>query len=272
MIFDYHIHTSLCRHAEGEPREYVERAIALGMTEMGFADHLPFPAGWAPSHEVTDDWSMDLSELDDYVSMVHDLAREYSKDVRILLGIEADYIDETVDDTATLLTRYPFDYVIGSVHIVGDRFPFDHPDMIEGLADYGYDRIRLESLGLARRAADSGLFDIIGHLDHAKKFGPPPVDEDGVAAAATAALRAVAAAGMAIELNTAGWRKPVAEPYPGPVLLAEARSLGIPLVFGSDAHRPTEVGHQFERAAGAAREAGYAELLRLSADEQEAIA
>ncbi len=62
MIADYHIHTRLCRHAEGEPREYVERALALGMTEMGFADHLPFLGGWEPRHdfrrglEETVDW------------------------------------------------------------------------------------------------------------------------------------------------------------------------------------------------------------------------
>ncbi len=272
MIADYHIHTSLCRHAEGEPREYVERALSLGMTEMGFADHLPFLGGWEPRHDLTDDWAMDLAELDLYVETVQALAREYAGDVRILVGVEADYIEETLDETAAALAAYPFDYVIGSVHIVGDRFGFDHPEMIDRLPGYGYDRIRLESLELARRAAESGLFDVIGHIDHAKKFGDRPDDEDAVAAAASAALRAVAAAGIALELNTAGWRKPVAEPYPGPALLSEARGLGIPLVLGSDAHRPDHVGHEFARAAGLAKEAGYGTLLRLSTAAEEAIA
>ena len=271
MIADYHIHTSLCRHAEGEPRAYVERAIALGMTEMGFADHLPFPPGWAPSHEVADDWSMSLGELDGYAALVQDLAREYAPGLRILLGIEADYIEARLDDTADILAGYPFDYVIGSVHVIGDGFPFDHPDALGLLPGYGVDRIALESLELAGRAAASGLFDVIGHLDHAKKYGGRP-DGEAVAAAASAALRAVAAAGVAIELNTGGWRKPVAESYPGPALLAEARSLGIPLVLGSDAHRPGDVGHEFARAAGLAREAGYDTLLRLSAGAQEALA
>jgi histidinol-phosphatase (PHP family) len=272
MVADYHIHTFMCRHAQGEPREYVERALAAGMTEMGFADHLPFLAGWTPRHDLTDDWAMGLHELDDYVSLVTDLAREYAGDVRILLGIEADYIEQTLDETATILSDYPFEYVIGSVHIVGDRFGFDHPEMLGRLAEYGIDRIHLESLELAGRAAETGLFDIIGHLDHAKKFGHGLSDEAAVAAAASAALRAVAAAGCALELNTAGWRKPVGEAFPGPALLAEANGLGVPLVFGSDAHRPADVGHDFERAVTLAREAGYDSLLRLSGPGAEALA
>ena len=232
MIADYHIHTHLCRHAEGEPREYIERAIGLGMAEMGFAAHLPFLAGWRPRHDLPDDWSMGLDELDGYVSLVQALAREYSADLRILVGIEADYIEETLAETAAVLASYPFDYVIGSVHIVGERFAFDHPELCDHLAGYGYERILFESLELAGRAAASGLFDVIGHLDHAKKLGPGPRDDAAVMAAACAALRAVADAGIALELNTAGLRRPVGEAYPGPGLLAEACALGIPLTCG----------------------------------------
>jgi len=272
MISDYHIHTRLCRHAEGEPREYVERAIALGMTELGFADHLPFLAGWTPSHEVTDDWAMGLGELDDYVVLVQDLRREYARDVTILLGIEADYIEETLGETAAVLKEYPFDYVIGSVHIVGRRFPFDHPEMLEHLSLYGTDRIYLESLALTERAAATGLFDIIGHLAHATKFGHRPDDPEAGEAAASAALRAVAAAGSALELNTAGWRKPVGEAYPAPELLAAAADLDIPLTLGSDAHRPSEVGYEFARAEALALEVGYSAVLRLSDRRAQALA
>lgn len=263
MTADYHIHTRMCRHAEGEPREYVERAIVLGMDEMGFADHLPFLGGWEPRHDLTDDWAMPLDELDLYCATVQALAREYAGDVRVVLGVEADFIPETADDTAAVLEQYPFEYVIGSVHIVGDRFGFDHPEMAGRLEAYGIDRLHLESLELMRQAAETGLFDVAGHVDHAKKFGPP-ADAGAVAAAASAALRAVAAAGMRLEVNTGGLRKRVAETFPGAGLLAEAHALGIPLVLGSDAHRPEHVGWEFGRAAGLARAAGYEALTRLS--------
>lgn len=265
MIADYHIHTRLCRHAEGEPREYVERAIGLSMSEMGFADHLPFLGGWQPGHGIPgDDWSMELDELDGYVSLVQALAREYAADLRILVGIEADYIEETLDDTARVLGEYPFDYVIGSVHIVGERFAFDHPASRDRVRGYGIDRMHLESLENVERAAATGLFHVIGHLDQAKKFGHRPDDAEAVTAAASRALRAVRQAGAALELNTAGLRKPVGEAYPAPGLLAEACALGIPLTFGSDAHRPEEVGWAFDQAAVTAREAGYAATLRLA--------
>jgi histidinol-phosphatase (PHP family) len=271
MIADYHIHTRLCRHATGEPREYVERAAELGMTEMGFADHLPFLGGWQPRHDLADDWSMREDELDEYVALVQDLAGEYAGDVRVLLGVEADFIPETVELTAGVLEQYPFDYVIGSVHIVGDRFGFDHPDMAGRLEGYGIDRIHRETLQLTRQLAESGLFDVAGHLDHAKKFGRP-VDDEEVAAAAGEALRAVRSAGMIMELNTAGLRKPVGDTYPGSRLLAGARELGIPLVFGSDAHRPGDVGHGFDRAAELARAAGYSAVRSLSTGAEEVLA
>src|SRR5450830_1636242 len=249
MIADYHIHTRLCRHAEGEPREYVERAIGLSMSEMGFADHLPFLGGWRPGHGIPgDDWSMELDELDGYVSLVQALAREYAADLRILVGIEADYIEETLDDTARVLGEYPF----------------DHPASRDRVQGYGIDRMHLESLGNVERAAATGLFHVIGHLDQAKKFGHRPDDVEAVTAAASRALRAVRQAGAALELNTAGLRKPVGEAYPAPGLLAEARALGIPLTFGSDAHRPEEVGWAFDQAAVTEREAGYAATLRLA--------
>jgi histidinol-phosphatase (PHP family) len=263
MIPDYHIHTRLCRHAEGGPREYVERAIAEGMSELGFADHLPFLAGWTPAHVPADDWAMEMSELDDYVTLVQGLRDEYQDDLRILLGIEADFIRETSSETAQVLGDYPFDYVIGSVHVVGERYPFDHPAMRERLSAYGVDRIYLESLDLVAEAAASSLFTVMGHIDQAKKFGYRPGDEEAVSAAASTALRAIAAAGTALELNTAGLRAPVAEAYPAPALLREAAGLGIPLTFGSDAHEPGHVGAGFATAAAAARTAGYASTLRL---------
>ncbi|HET6495130.1 MAG TPA: PHP domain-containing protein, partial [Thermoleophilia bacterium] len=108
MIADYHIHTALCGHADGEPREYVERAIALGITEMGFADHLPLSM-----HEQSG-YAMRREEVEGYVSTVQTLAREYAPQIRILLGAEVDYLEQSVQDDAELLAEYPFDYAIGS--------------------------------------------------------------------------------------------------------------------------------------------------------------
>ncbi len=265
MIADYHIHTPLCGHADGEPREYVERAIAVGLTEIGFSDHLPLSMYQQPGYAMRRD------EVDGYVSMILDLAREYASEMRILLGGEMDFFEQSVEQDAALLAEYPFDYAIGSVHFIGDGFAYDHSRNREHVRLYGIDAVYLASYELVAKAAATGLFRIIGHLDLAKKHGHRPVDATAVAAAASATLGAIKAAGSAIELNTAGWRKPVGEAYPAPALLAEAAALGIPLTFGSDAHRPRDVGADFDRALEVARACGYAGALRLSADEVEEL-
>jgi len=266
MIADYHIHTRLCGHAEGDPREYVERAIALGMTEMGFSDHLPLLVGWEPG------FTMRRADLDGYVATVQDLAAEYSADIRILLGIEVDYIVAVEEPIEALLAEYPFEYAIGSVHALEDGFIIDHPRNRDAIGVRGVDAVYLESYALVERAAATGSFRILGHLDLAKKFGHRPEDAEGVAAAAASALRAVKRAGAAIELNTSGWRKPVGEAYPAPELLAAAADLDIPLTLGSDAHRPDDVGADFARATALAREAGYSAVLRLSDGRPQALA
>ena len=271
MIADYHIHTRMCRHAEGEPREYVERAVELGMTEMGFADHLPFLGGWEPRHDLTDDWAMRPDELDDYVALVQDLAREYAQRRahrprhrgRLHPRDRWRTRRRSSRSTRSSTSSAPCTSSATASASTIRRWR-------GGSAAYGIDRIHLESLDLARQAAESGLFDVAGHLDHAGKFGPPE-DAEAVAAAASAALRAVAAAGMALEINTGGLRKPIGRAFPAPALLAEASGLGIPLVLGSDAHRPGDVGHGFDHAAGLARAAGYTALRSVASGEQEPL-
>ncbi len=258
MAADYHLHTHLCGHAEGEPRAYVERALELGLQEMGFSDHLPMITRWQPGY------SMRRDELEGYVATVQSLAREYSSSIKILLGIEADYFVGFEPEIASLLAAYPFDYVIGSVHFLTDGLPFDHPDHRRRYAELGADHVFVEVYELIARAAESGLFTVIGHFDLPKKFGDRPRDEERVAEAVDRALRAISRAGMAIELNTSGWRKPVGEAYPALDILARAAEHCIPLVFGSDAHRPGDVGASFDRAQALAREVGYTDLLRLS--------
>jgi histidinol-phosphatase (PHP family) len=246
MIGDYHVHTHLCGHAEGEPAAYVERAIALGMTKMGIADHLPMFARWEAGLTMT------MEQLDGYVTRVRALAAWYPE-IDILLGVEADYMEETEERVGELLARYDFDYVIGSVHFLSDGFGFDQSRNMHEIVARGVDAVYRESYRLMARAAGPGLFNVVGDLDLPKKCGHRPDD-----------AAAIAAAGIAVEINTSGWRKPVGEVYPAAALLASAAALGIPLTFGSDAHVPADVGADFDRAVGLARVAGYAATLRLS--------
>ena len=191
--------------------------------------------------------------------------------MRIVLGIEADFIPDTLEETAAALRQYPFEYVIGSVHIVGDRFGFDHPEMAGRLEAYGIDRIHLESLELTRQAAESGLFDVVGHLDHAKKFGPPRDARGGGGRRERGAARRGggrhARRGQHRRPAQAGRRDVPGARRSSPRRTRSAsRSCSAPTRTG-----PSTSGYAFDRAAELARAAGYEALSRPYADALEPL-
>lgn len=249
-MIDYHVHTARCGHAEGLMMEYISRARAVGLLELGFADHLPLLTG----EDAT--LTMPASELSGYVREVSRLADE-SDDIAIKLGIEADYLPGREDETGALISSYSFDYVIGSVHFI-DGWGFDDSRNIEGYAKRDIYDIYNDYYGLVASAAASGMFDIIGHLDLVKKYNFRP--ERDVSDIIEETISAIKDAGVCIEINTAGLRKPAGEFYPSAAILALCAKAGIPLTLGSDAHSPGQVGMDFDRALRLATEAGYRQL------------
>jgi histidinol-phosphatase (PHP family) len=250
---DYHMHTPLCRHATGEPVEYAKHAIAIGLTEIGFSDHSPM------ARDDFDNWRMNFSQLDEYVEKVRKAQRDFPQ-LTIRLALEVDYLPGHEDWIRDLAARHPWDYFIGSVHYVSDNWDIDNPaklsewnnrDAFEVWSAY-FDRLTM--------AAESRLFEIIGHADLPKKFGHrptricTPLYEKFMAAAGKS--------GCAIELNTAGLRKDCREIYPSPEILRLAFQKGVPITFGSDAHAPGEVGMNFAEAVRLARSVGYTESCR----------
>lgn len=252
---DYHMHTPLCRHATGSPGEYADRAVALGFTEIGFSDHSPMP------RDDFDDWRMRLDQLDAYVEMVM-AARQDHPTLAIKLALEVDYIPGHEEWIRDLAARHAWDYLIGSVHYVADGWDLDNPKKLSQWR--GRDPFEVWSVYLERltQAAASGLFEIIGHADLAKKFRFYP--ERDVMPKFRRFLEVAKASGVAIELNTAGLRKECREIYPARPILALASELGVPITFGSDAHAPGEVGADFSAAIGLARSVGYGECLRFT--------
>jgi histidinol-phosphatase (PHP family) len=252
---DYHTHTVRCGHASGSPAAYIETARAAGLLALGVADHLPL----LPHHDP--ELSMEICELDEYVSEVRQLKEAFPGFV--LLGIEADYRPDTVSDVRSLLESQPFDYVIGSVHHLGE-WGFDDPRQIGGYNSRDIDDVWVDYLELVGEAAESGLFTFLGHLDLVKKFGYRPSRILG--AELDRVVKRIAETGVVIEINTAGLHKPVQEAYPSADILRRLRAAGVAITFGSDAHRPEEVGRDFAHAIGLARAAGYEEFAILEPD------
>jgi len=250
---DYHMHTPLCRHAVGEPDEYAKRALEIGLTEIGFSDHSPM------RQDNFDEWRMNFSQLDEYVEKIRATQKKFPQ-LTIRLALEVDFIPGHEDWIEELAARHPWDYFIGSVHYVSDSWAIDDP---KKLSEWNHrDSFEVWQIYFERlaKAAESKLFEIIGHADLPKKFGHKP-NRDCTPFYENF-LNAAKKSGCAIELNTAGLRKDCHEIYPARQILELAFQKNVPITFGSDAHAPDEVGSKFSEAIQLARSVGYKECCR----------
>ena len=240
MIVDYHTHTALCKHAQGGVEEYVQRALVVGLDEVGCSDHAPLPEDYDEGHRMSLDEYFDL-----YAPAVHEVTEKYKKRIRIKKGIECDFLDWAAEWNSKFIAENEFDFVIGSVHFVGplgEEKPLFGREYEQSEIEALYEGYFLE----VAKSAKAGLFDIIAHCDIVKKFGPfssKRVDE-----LIREALHQIKKADLCIEINTSGLRRPEREPYPGEKVLAIAHEMKIPLTLGSDAHNPEQVGMDFQKA------------------------
>ncbi|HEV2724099.1 MAG TPA: histidinol-phosphatase [Thermoleophilaceae bacterium] len=250
MLTDYHVH--LRPDHEGTPASeyftaanvdrYREAASARGIEELGVAEHVH---RFVQALDVwTHPWWRQNAhdDIDAYCAFVRE-----GTDLR--LGIEADFLPGREDRTANLLDAREWDYVVGSVHFLRDEAvdmrgtPWDvwrsgDPERVW--------RRYFEHLG---EAARSGLFDILAHPDLVKVWGSgAPLPEGDRRRFYELALEGIAESDVAIEVSTAGLRKPVGEIYPDAAFLQMCLEAGHPVALSSDAHVPEHVGHEYERA------------------------
>ena len=259
---DYHMHTPLCHHATGEPTEYAARALELGLTEIGFSEHSPMP------RDDFDDWRMLLGDLDSYVEKIHK-ARADHPGLLIKLALEVDYIPGHESWIRDLAARHPWDYFIGSVHYVSDAWDLDNPRKLSEWKKRDPMEVWSAYFERLTQAAESGLFEIIGHADLPKKFCFYPKED--CTPLFDRFLSAAHKQDAAIELNTAGLRKDCKEIYPSARFLQLAHRKGVPITFGSDAHAIREVGMDFNNAIQLARNAGYTHCRRFTRRRREEV-
>ncbi|WIV19371.1 histidinol-phosphatase HisJ [Paenibacillus polygoni] len=259
MLIDYHTHHARCGHAVGDLESYVTQAVKLGYNEIGLSDHMPLlhvnPAEYYP------EMAMPIEELPRYIEECLYLRDKYKNDIEVRVGLEGDYIEGYEKEIEEIISAYPFDYVIGSVHFLKEWDITDHrqvhhwegKDVLEVYELY-YDAVQ--------KAAKSGLYDFLGHIDAIKRFTYKPKQEEQEAwyALERETLEVIAECGIPIELNASGLSKPCAEMFPSERMLKQAYQLGIPVTVGSDAHDPLKVGENVDRARNILKEIGYTEL------------
>jgi histidinol-phosphatase (PHP family) len=172
----------------------------------------------------------------------------------VLCGIEADWLQDSVDAVREAISAHEFDMVLGSVHFLDD-WAFDDPELVARYDSCDIDALWERYFDEVARAASSRLFDVMAHPDLVKKFAFFPSKDP--AHWYDVAASAMAEGGCAVEVNTAGLRKPVGEIYPSLRMLQACRRRGVPATLGSDAHAPHEVGAGLAEAGELLAEAGY---------------
>lgn len=264
MNADYHTHTPLCLHAEGEPEEYIDAAIAAGLVEYGISDHAPM--GGELYKEPFDDWRMLTAQITEYLEWVARAKAHAGDRIPVRVGLECDWLPGCEAWIQELRGMHDWDYLIGSVHYIADKWDFDNPAWIGKWAETDVEQAWKLYWEAYTEMADSGLFNILAHPDLIKKFGYKP--EGDLSRFYEPAVDAIATTGAIIELNTAGWHKPCAEQYPHSEFLELARDAGVDLVISSDAHAPSEVARDHAKAREVAKAAGYQQTTLIAAGER----
>lgn len=260
MLTDYHLHlrpdedgTTAERYfTDANVERYLATAEAAGIEELGVSEHV------YRFRQALDLWRHPFwveSAVDDL-----DAYCEFVRGTPLRLGVECDYVPGAEERTAALLEARDFDYVVGSVHFVGD-LAVDHGgfDVWEGGGDP--EEIWRRYFEALAECARSGLFDVLAHPDLVKVWGRDrPLPGGDLRRFYEPAVEAIAASGIAVELSTAGLRKPVGELYPAPAFAAICAEAGAPFALSSDAHLPEQVGFGYDRALELLERLGVGEI------------
>jgi histidinol-phosphatase (PHP family) len=238
-MHDYHMHTWLCRHAAGGLEEYAQTAVSLGIREICFTPHTPFPGYRTEFYK--DRLRMDLDEFGLFEQAIA-RTRHLFPELTILMGLEAEWEDGVEEFLSGFLAAHDFDFVLMSLHFVSAWpdsewvFDFDHAAMplARRYRDYFQAMVR---------GIESGLFDGIAHLDLIKQQGKPVLETNR--GDVEQVLAACLDHGMSMEINTSGLRKDIGETYPSHDIIRLALESGVPVTLGSDAHQPQQVGLAF---------------------------
>lgn len=247
LVFESHSHTPLCNHAEGDPTDYAAVAHARGLRGLIVTCHNPMPNGFSQHVRMREE------QFGEYVDLVAKTREEWAGRVEVRLGLEADYFEGYEAYLERQLASADFHFVLGSVHpqIAEFREKYWQADEVEVQRTY---------FRLLAKSAETGLFDSLAHPDlvknHTSNVWIPSVILDDI----RSALDRIAATGVAMELNTSGLMKTIAEMNPFPEMLREMAARKIPVTLGADAHQPDRVADGYEDALALLASSGFTHI------------
>ena len=243
---DYHVHSTFS-DGRAIPEEYISPAISAGLSEIGFSEHLTL-------YREEDEWFMKRENLSLYLNKIDEL-RKANDRIVVRTGFEVEYFRGREKETGDFLKSLPLDYIIGSVHYLGEWSVDHRADFYEGR---NIDDLFESYFNEVCAAAESGLFDIIGHCDLIRIYGYRPSTDPEPHYRKLA--KSMKKGDVAFEVNTNGRNRPLADFYPDRRFLGVFRDENIPVCVNSDAHMPSRVGQYFNEAYELLRYIGFTEM------------
>lgn len=227
MLGNYHTHTTLCHHAEGEMEAYVEQAIRQGLKELGFSDHVPMPFVSKPSHRSN--FRMDMKETEQYVRRVLDLKKAYQNDITLYLGYEAEYYPKEFEAMLSHLVQYPIDYLILGQHFICNEYDATY----SGSPEYEVMKQYVDQVCVAM---STGVYSYFAHPDL------PSYQGEHYDELARKLIRQAKATNTPLEYNLLGMA--TNRFYPHDRFWELVKEEGASVVVGCDAHQVEAVANK----------------------------
>ena len=282
-LMDYHSHHRRCGHASGNIEDYVKAAIEKNLKEIGISDHFPLGAILDDPQftEIIKRTSMEVKEFSIYIKEIKSLKEKYKDKIKVLISTEVNFATPGRALTRQKKVLEPFmddfDYLLGSIHeIKWHESPIiilDPREDSEALKKYGFEKINLEYINKLIKLVDTNFFDVIAHFDNQRvllRLNKPQYSESTWQKLLDL-LDKIKNKGMAIEVNTSGTLKGIGSQFPDDEIIKEIIQRGIPLVLGSDAHRPENIGYMFEEFLEKAKKWDLSHLCTYEKREQRLI-
>jgi histidinol-phosphatase (PHP family) len=229
------------------PEDYIQPAIEAGLSEIGFSEHLTL-------FKDLEDWNMNPVNISPYINHLETLQNTI-KSIKIKIGFEVDFFAGKEREIYTFLHPLPLDYIIGSVHYLGEKTVDFGPEFYEGKS---IDKLFESYFDSVITAVASGLFDIIAHCDLIRIYGYKPSSD--LEPLYRKLAKTMQKHDVAFEVNTNGRNRPLADFYPDRRFLHIFREENVPVCVNSDAHMPSRVGQYFEEAYELLRYIGFTEM------------
>ncbi len=266
---DWHTHNSLCGHAEGLIEDYIQYAIKMEIDTLGISDHFPYEFYSNFEQIPYQGYAMTMDQVEKYLETIDNLKEKYKDEINIRTAFEIDYIQNQYAKLNKHIEKFRnrLDYLLGSIHILPSRkglWTIDDPLLKEeykisyNSIDEVYDQYYKTQIEMISNLEFH--YNIVSHLDLVKKFNYFPKKPKIVMEKVTEVLENIKNRNLTIEINTGGYRKEVKEQYPSFEIINKIYELDIPILLGSDAHKPNEIAFKFKEILKTLKKIGFSQL------------